>query len=213
MPEVKNIQNNPFLTIFQGKFAQKVEAGTPNAVSRVNKLGATIHEIYYQAWRGIVKGWSIQESEYGTSLNVFFDDVTLSLGGKMMSEFIKKFASADKQQEITVSPFPDFVGKNGIPKKSGLTLLQNGERLYSYFSEYDEKTKEYNYINGYPAPPKKWTEMSESEKKIYYIQVEDFLKNWVTLNPINNIGVDNDESKFEEEIQEPDLSKVPLKIN
>lgn len=208
MPEVKNEYNGtPFLSVVGGKLVQKVEAGTPGAKERVNKLGNTVTEIAFSAWRGIVKGWSIIDSDYGRTLHVNFDDVTLSLSGKGQTEFIKKFASADKEKEITVKPY-DFVTDEG-KRKSGLTMLQDGEKLKDFFSDYDEATKKFTFKNFYPEPPVEWTKMTEAQKKIYYITTEEFLQNYVETNPINNIGAEESEVTLGDEAT-PDISKVPF---
>ena len=188
MPAVEDdYKGVPFLSIVGGVFTKKVDASTPEAKSRVNKLGKTVYEVSYPAWRGVVKGWKIVDSDYGKTLHVNFDDVTVSLSGKSQSEFIKKFAGAQKDQEITIRPY-DFVTDDG-QRKSGLTITQGEEKLKDFFSTYDEANRKFSYRNGYPAPQTDWKRMSEAQKKIYYITTEEFLQNYVTNNPINNVGV------------------------
>ncbi len=195
MPAVENNHTGvPFLSIVGGNLVKKVEAGTPGAKERVNKLGKTVHEVSFQAWRGIVKGWKIVDSDYGKTLHVNFDDVTVSLSGKSQSEFIKRFAGAKKDEEITIRPY-DFVTDDG-QRKSGLTIIQNEEKLKDYFSDYDTETRKFTYKNSYPAPQAEWGKMTEAQKKIYYITTEEFLQNYVTLNPINNIGVKVEEEEI-----------------
>jgi len=215
MPSVnQDFNSTPFMNIISGRLLMNANEGTPGAVSREKKNGKVVWEVPYKAWRGVVKGWNIKEFEYEgkkiKSLNVNFDDVTLSLSSKMMTEFIKKFSNCKVDEEITVSPYPDFVGKDGRPKKSGLTIIQNGERIYDHFSEWKDEVL--TQKNGYPVPEKKWNDMSDSEKKIYNIRCDEFFENWVLLHPINNIAVETTEPPAgtmhdEEEI---DLSSVPF---
>ena len=193
MPAVENNYTGvPFLSIVGGNLVKRVEKDTPGAKERVNKLGKTVYEVSYQAWRGIVKDWKIVDSDYGKTLHVNFDDVTVSLSGKSQSEFIKRFAGAKKDEEITIRPY-DFTTDDG-QRKSGLTIIQGEEKLKDYFSDYDTKTRRFTYKNSYPAPQAEWGKMTEAQKKIYYITTEEFLQNYVMLNPINNIG-----AKVEEE--------------
>jgi len=213
MPEVTSSSSStPLFYILNGQFAEKVPEGTPNAVSRVNKNNETVHEVYRKAWRGIVKDWQIRESEFQgkkfKSLLVMFDDATISLSGKMMSEFIKKFAGAKQDEEITVSPYPEFVGKDGITKKAGLTIYQNDQRLYSFFSEYDQEKKTYVSKNGFPDTGKQWNDMSEKECAIYFLDVEEFLDKWVDEHPINNIGAKP--APKEGEIPTIQISEIPF---
>lgn len=192
MPAVEsNYTGVPFLSIVGGNLVKRVEAGTPGAKERVNKLGNTVYEVSFQAWRGIVKDWKIVDSDYGKTLHVNFDDVTISLSGKSQSEFIKRFAGARTDQEITIRPY-DFVTDDG-KRKSGLTIIQGEEKLKDFFSDYDAESKKFTYKNGYPAPQAEWSKMTEAQKKIYYITTEEFLQNYVTRNPINNIGVREEE--------------------
>lgn len=191
MPAVQDtFTGTPFLSIVGGKLVRRVEAGTPGAKERVNKLGATVFEINYDAWSGIVKDWNIVDSEYGKTLHVKFDDVTLSLGGKSQSEFIKKFASANFSKEIVVKPY-DFITDQG-ERKSGLNIYQNEEKLRDFFSDYNAETRTFTQKNLYPVPPTTWDKMTEAQKKIYYITTEEFLQTFVATNPINNIGVESE---------------------
>lgn len=190
MPAVQDtFTGTPFLSIVGGKLVRKVEPGTPGAKERVNKLGATVFEINYDAWSGIVKDWNIVDSEYGKTLHVKFDDVTLSLGGKSQSEFIKKFASADFSKEIVVKPY-DFITDQG-ERKSGLNIYQNEQKLRDFFSDYNAETRTFTQKNLYPVPPTTWDKMTEAQKKIYYITTEEFLQTFVATNPINNIGAES----------------------
>ena len=173
-----------------------------------------MYEIAYQAWRGIVKDWKIVDSDYGKTLHVCFDDVTVSLSGKSQSEFIKRFAGAKKDKEITIRPY-DFVADDG-QRKSGLTITQDGEKLMDFFSDYDKENHKFIYKNFYPEPEKEWGKMTEAQKKIYYITTEEFLQNYVTSNPINNIGVTMEEEEIptinldEEEKDEVKIENVPF---
>ena len=210
-----------FLNIIAGRLTEAVEEGTPGAVARVNKVGKTVFEKTYGAWGGIVRDWKIEEFEYEgkkmKTLKVFFDDASLSLSGGMMREFIQKFAGADKQKAIVVSPYPDFIGKNGQPKKSGLTLIQDSNRLYSHFSDYDKETNTFSQKNGFPVAPARWDAMTEEQKAIYKIQVNSFLEKYVTENPLNTIGAGSENAPddiptihTEDEKEDVKLDEIPF---
>lgn len=188
MPAVQNERGagKTFLTIVKNRLVEQVEEGTVGAVSRVNKTGKTVYEKTHDAWGGIVRDWKIEETDFGKVLKVVFDDAILSLSGKMRDEFIKKFAGADKMQPVIISPYPDFVGKDGRPKKSGLSVIQDSQRLYSIFSDYKDGV--FIEKNGYPVAPARWDEMTEEQQAIYKIQANAFLEKYVEANPINTIG-------------------------
>lgn len=186
-----------YITIIGGRLAVKTTEGAVGAESRINKNGDTVWEKYFKSYDGIVKGWAMNEFEFNgkkvKSLNVHFDDMTLSLSGKMKNEFIKKFAGAVQDKPITISPYPDFVTKDGKAKKSGLTIRQDGEKIYDYFTEYKDGV--FTNRNGFPAPPKKWADMSDADRQIYNIQCDAFLERWVEEHPINNIGARDDQDQ------------------
>lgn len=207
MPAVTNERGDKtFLNIVAGRIVEQVEEGTVGAVSRVNKLGRTVFEKTHDAWGGIVRDWKIEEFEYEgkkmKTLKVLFDDASLSLSGGMMREFINKFAGADKMQPIVISPYPDFIGKDGRPKKSGLTLIQDSERIYSHFSDYNKETNTHTAINGFPVAPARWDAMTEEQLAIYKIQVNSFLEKYVTEHPINTIGAGSENAPEPEDLEE-----------
>lgn len=214
MPEVQNENNSgkTFLKIVNGRLVETAKVDTPGFTPRVNNEGKTVFEKSYDAWAGIVRDWKIEEFEYQgkkiKTLKVSFDDASLSLSGQMMREFINKFAGADKQKSITVSPYPDFIGKGGQPKKSGLTVIQNSERLYSHFSDYDKATNTFSQKNGHPVATARWDAMTEEQKAIYKIQVNSFLEKYVTEHPINTIGAGSGNAPKEEEIPTINLDDI-----
>lgn len=205
----------PYMSIFEGRLMMGAHEDTPGAVKRTKSSGKIVWEIPYKSWKGIVRGWEIKEFEYEgkkiKSLNVDFDDVKLSLSGKMMGEFIKKFAGADPTKEIELSPYPDFVGKDGTQKKSGLTVMQDGKRLYSHFT--DVKDGVYTMKNGYPVAPAAWGDMTDAQKKIYNIQTDEFLEAYVKLNPIKAVVPEEEEPTIifdEPEEEKPKVEDVPF---
>ncbi len=218
MPEVQNENrgSKKFLKIVNGRLVETAKEETPGFTARVNSDGRTVFEKSYDAWGGIVRDWKIEEFEYQgkkiKTLKVSFDDASLSLSGAMMREFIGKFAGADKSEPIVVSPYPDFIGKGGQPKKAGLTLIQNSNRLYSFFSDYDKETNTFSQKNGHPVAPARWDAMTDEQKAIYNIQVNAFLENYVTSNPLNTIGAGSENAPTEANTEydaKKELNEVP----
>jgi hypothetical protein len=200
MPGQQYEGTNNFLNIIQGTIRQKVDQDTPGAKRREYETPAgakgTKYEIIYQAWSGVVQGLNIRPTEFGEFLNIVFEDAILSIGldSRYFSDFVKKFASADLHEEITIKPY-DFEPEEG-KRKTGLLVVQNGEKLTDYFYDFD--TKEYKH--GFPEPEGDVKKYSKDDWKIYFIKVKKFLKEYVEKMEINSI-------KKDEEVQELPLPK------
>jgi len=204
--ETSSFSNLPFLTVIKGTLMQRADEGTPGAKLRKYELKDGTKgekwEIPYRAWSGIVRDLRFHTTDFGEMLNVEFDDAILSLNtdSKYFGEFVKKFASADPQKEITIAPY-DFETDDG-KKKTGMNVVQDGEKLYDKFTTYNKETREWSYAEGFPQP--EGDEVTGDDWKVYFIKVKKYLKKWVEENPINTIG---DKTGDNEEI---DLSKIPF---
>jgi len=211
MPAINdNFESKPFLSIIGGTLKQKVDEGTPGAKYREYETPSGVKgskwEISYSAWRGKIEDLRIHESEYGDALHVVFEDciISIPLTQRYFADFVKKIASANLDKEVTIKPY-DYVNDEG-KRKSGLVIVQDEEKLKDHFYDFDTK----KYSDGFPEAG---DIKSKDEWRIYFMQVNVFLKNWVLLHPINNIntvpitpapvGTMHDE-------EEIDLSSVPF---
>lgn len=122
-----------YITILGGKFSQRVEANTPGAVERVNKLGNTVFEKYYSEFTGKLVGIKTQDSkDYGKNWIFSFQDggevynLQLSYSNSFATAFLKMLPNIDLSQEMRVQPSVKEVdGKN----KSSLFVSQNGTTI------------------------------------------------------------------------------------
>ncbi len=121
-----------FITILGGKFCQRVPEGTPGAVTRVNKMGKTVHEKFYDNFTGRLVGIKTQDGEYGQSWIFSFKDkedvynLQLSYSNSFATAFLKMLPNVDLTKEMKVSPSTKEV--DGKPKSS-LFINQNGSPL------------------------------------------------------------------------------------
>jgi len=206
MPAIhEDFDTKPFLSIIGGTFKQKVNEGTPGAKFREyeTKSGekGSKWEISYSAWMGKIEDMRINEGDFGESLHIVFEDCIISIpvSQRYFSDFVKKIASANLDLPVTIKPY-DFVTDDG-KRKSGLTILQGETKLKDKFYDFDTK----KYSDGFPEPK---DIKSKDEWRIYFMQVNIFLKNWILLHPINNIKVEEEVKKeVDEEIT---LDKVPF---
>jgi len=99
-----------FMSIINGKWAEKVKEGTEGAVERKNKKEETVHEKLYSDVSGIIKSMVIEKKDFGKQLNVVIDDVgeafTLSIPveSKYFDAFVNKIACADFTKPVRLAP-------------------------------------------------------------------------------------------------------------
>jgi len=125
-------QQGNFITILNGKFCQRVQEGAEGAVKRVNKIGKTVYEKFYDSFTGRLVGIKVQDGEYGKTWNFSFQDkgevyiLQLSYSNSFATAFLKQLPNIDLAQEMKVSPSVKEVdGKN----RSSLFINQGGKTL------------------------------------------------------------------------------------
>ena len=121
-----------YITILGGKFCQRVQEGTEGAVTRVNKIGNTVHEKFYDSFTGKLVDIKVQDGTYGKTWNFQFQDkeeiytLQLSYSNSFSTAFLKMLPNVDLSKELKVSPSTKEVdGK----MKSSLFINQDGVAL------------------------------------------------------------------------------------
>ncbi len=127
---LENREGGKYITILDGKFCMRVPEGTEGAKSRVNKIGKTVYEKFYDSFTGKLVGIRTQESaSYGKSWVFDFQDggevyhLQLSYSNSMATAFLKMLPNVDLNSEMKVSP---SVKMEGDKKRSSLFINQNG---------------------------------------------------------------------------------------
>ncbi len=131
-------QKGNFITILGGRFCIRVPENTPDAVARVNKLGKTVHEKYYDSFTGKLIGIKTQDGTYGKSWIFSFKDkedvyhLQLSYSNSFATAFLKMLPNVNLAEEMKVSPSVKEVdGKN----KSSLFINQKGVAIKHAFTK------------------------------------------------------------------------------
>jgi len=126
-----------FITILGGRFCQRVQAETAGATARVNKLGKTVHEKYYDSFTGKLVNIRTQDGEYGKSWLFSFQDkgdvyhLQLSYSNSFAKAFLSMLPNVDFDDVMKVSPqVKEIDGK----KKSSLFVNQKGVSLKHAFT-------------------------------------------------------------------------------
>lgn len=138
---LQNREAGNYITILGGKFSQRVDANTPGAVMRVNKLNKTVYEKYYTEFTGKLVGIKTQDSDaYGKNWIFSFQDrgeiynLQLSYSNSFATAFLKMLPNIDLTKEMKVQPSQKEVdGK----VKSSLFVSQGGNTIkHAYTMEH-----------------------------------------------------------------------------
>lgn len=129
-----------YIGILGGKFCRRVPEGTEGAVARVNKLGKTVHEKYYESFTGKLVGIKTADGNYGKTWNFSFQDkgeiyiLQLNYSNSFATAFLKMLPNIDLTKEMKVSPSVKeidgknksslFVNQDGVPVKHAYTMAE-----------------------------------------------------------------------------------------
>lgn len=129
---LENREGGNFITILNGKFCQRVPEGTEGAVARVNKLGKTVYEKFYDSFTAKLINIKTQDGAYGKNWLFVFKDsgdvynLQLSYSNSFATAFLKMLPNIDLTKEMKLSPSVKEVdGKN----KSSLFVNQDGQTV------------------------------------------------------------------------------------
>lgn len=186
--------NKNYVYIIGGKIAKRADENTPGAVKRdfenpTTKEKGTKWELVYDNLRGVVTGIRVIPTDYGDSIQVDIDDVTLCMGtdSKYGKDFMRKAPLIMPEIEVNLVPYAfEKEGK----KNSGLTVYQkfdkegSNAKVPDFF--YNIETKE--QMNGMPLTKKPAKEMKTDDWKIYYIEVKQFLVDYLVNHVIDKFA-------------------------
>ena len=128
-----------YITILQGKLCKRVDKDTEGAIERVNKLGNTVYEKFYDSFTGTLVSIKVQDGAYGKTWNFGLSDngemytLQLSYSNSFATQFLKMLPNIDVTKPIRISPSTKLVdGKN----QSSLFINQNGTPIkHAYTKE------------------------------------------------------------------------------
>lgn len=193
-----NYSKKTYLSIISGKFAQKVDAGTPNAVTRKIKKGKNegqdTHELLFDKLSGQIKEMTIKRNDFGEQLEIVLSDVgevfyvNIPVESKYFDHFCSKIGSANLNQTVEIAPY-SFTPKGETTTKSGINLFQGGQKLPYFFTKEDPKGK--------PFPSEE--KMGDREYKKWKLDERGFYCKYI-------MGMD----KIKSAIEKPGASDLPF---
>lgn len=129
----QNKTRGTYFTILDGKFSVKVDEGTEGAVTRENKEGNIVHEVYHDSFEGFLTKIDTKDGNYGKSwIFTFCDDLgefynlQLNYSNSFAVAFLKMLPNIDLSKKMELTPSSKMVdGK----KVNSLFVKQGGVNI------------------------------------------------------------------------------------
>jgi len=176
--------NVMYLYIIGGTLMQKSEQNAKGAVLRSYETSAGDKgekwEIHHKSLTGFIEGIEFKDSDFGEQCVVKVTDgkdkaqLNLQTESRYFIDFAQKIANVDMNEPVTFSPF-DFTNKETGKQIRGMSMVQSGKKIESYFYEKEKKKN----INGIVEPENGGKGFKKDDWKIYFIQLKKFLVNHV----------------------------------
>lgn len=132
-----------YLGVANGKLVQEVKEKQPDSVERVNKVGRTVHEVFYKDLTGVITKITTKENDYGKQWQIVFEDgddkymVQMPYSGRYSSSFLKALPNVAQGVPVRFMPW-EMTDKNNASKKvTGVTLYQNEAKVPSAYTKED----------------------------------------------------------------------------
>jgi len=167
-----------FFTIVGGKWTLRVPEGTEGATERVNKVGDTVHELYFSYVDGMVVGGRIKQGQFGNTVEIDLKDegetyqVQIPVpeaGG--IGDYFMTFGKCCRNIDPTKKLFFGL-GNDKEKDRSFMYLKQDGNTIHAAFTKDDP--------NGMPQWEKKevmgktkWN--ADAQNEFLYQEIVDFL--------------------------------------
>ncbi len=199
MPVGQSEQKN-YLTIAYGKLREKCKEGEPNAVWREFEGKGSWAKEYQWIEGQITKIYYKESKDYGNSYEVTIDDgekkwnVYFKENSRYCQDFLVKLPNIDLSKFVKLNPYELKDNETGKDKR-GTSVQQNGEKLKNFFSQKEGEV--WVYREGFPEPKK--PKLSDKEWKIFLIEIQCFLMDYVKANiipklndPAVRLGIDQE---------------------
>lgn len=133
--------NARYANIISGSFAEKVDEGTSNAKSRVNKNDETVWELYHPSIEGYIKKCYIKETDFGKTLCIVFDCeesgtivANVPVESRYFDSLMLRLPNIPLDAMVTVKPY-SFIDKETKGKRQGLSITVNGVKIEPFYTK------------------------------------------------------------------------------
>lgn len=229
--EKGSVRSKIYYSVIQGTLRTEVPSTHPEAEERkweVSGRTGIKYERTIPSITGKIEGLSVYEGEKDgrkfVNLNIVLDAnedgknpiVSVGVTTRYARDLMHKLPNVDFDKEVRIRPF-SFLPDGETREVAGVEILQPtklGEfdvKIHSHFLKRTAQGK-MEHTNGYPLMPKPYDEMTDTERKIYFLQTDAFLLEQFRmlagrLNTTNVKEVDNGHSF---PIDEIDPDNIPF---
>ena len=186
--------NKLYFSIIDGSFRTTVPSTHPEAVERkweVGKDSGVKYERVVRTLSGRITNMYISDHESDgrkfTKLNIVLDEneqgkvpvIGVALNNPYGRMLLRKLPAVDFEKDVKFRPY-SFTEDGSIKPTVGIELLQQttlGEFTVKVQSHFTKRNSDgtVESVNGMPTTAKPYGDMSETERKIYYLTVDEFL--------------------------------------
>lgn len=149
---MSNEETMLYIGTFQGNFVRRVGEGEPNAVTRVNKNGKTVHEVRFNTITGRLTDISEKDSEFGKRWIFVFEaggqklSLESSQKGSLATTIINRLPNLDLS-----NPFKIKIAYNASKDRTMFFVDQDGVNIEDKYQKWDKEKREWIRNSGYPA--------------------------------------------------------------
>lgn len=212
--EQTNSSDKVYYSVFDQKFRTKVREGTPDAIERINKKGVQVFERESSALFGKIEDVFLEDSDFGKQIKIVLDKnedgkhpvIGFGVESKNGRDVLKLLPSVDFSKEVRILPYR-FTPEGGSEEISGISIAEQDEegkftkKVQNHFIDSETKKP----INGFPTIA--WDSSTEAEQKIYKIQRDAFLVEYLEKNVLPNFA-----SEKKDDFEYPDEDLKPENI-
>lgn len=189
----------------EGATKRTVEAKTPGEVDK------HYTEQLFDELAGNITSIEIKDGDYGRVLYISVDNeivITAGVSGSFGQDLLKKIPNIEINKEVVFTPY-SFTAKDTGKSIKGVTIMQEGNKLSSFFQE--GTGKDTKNLHGYPEVAKS-KKPNPSEKTAwkkfwnkYFEEVEDFLVAYISKNHIIKYTEDSQEESINDNQTKEDI--------
>jgi hypothetical protein len=190
---LENREGGKWISVYDGKFTQRVNESVAGAVQRVMKNGKAVFEKHYDSFTGKLLNIRTQESPFGKQWVLDFKDredvyhLTLGYSSGFASTFLKILPNIDTSKEM---------------KLSSSSKEENGKKKHSLFINQDGVALKHFYTKENPNGIPQWEQLTVKGVQVWDNTKElEFLENMVktTILPKLEGGVADAKAESEYE--------------
>lgn len=171
-----------------GLFHEKVDKDREGAVYREYELkdgtkGGKWELLYKDVKDVVIKNIRFEDGEYGENVLTTFTDGenevvwSENVASNFGTDYLKKLPAIAFAEKLTIAPYA-FTDEKGKDRR-GITIYQKSDKVTDFFT--DEHKKK---LNGFPEWPKALEEMTKTDWKKYFLEVQIFLTEYAKSNII-----------------------------